>query len=154
MSRGLLLCLLVLPALAAALPARALPVIEAQIAGQAFQLELATTPDSRRQGLMGRPELEAGSGMLFDFPQGTRPAIWMRNMQISLDLLFVDGQARVVHVFDQVPPCTELPCDVYEADQPLRFVIEVPAGTAGQLGLQPGVQLDLDGYQLSPPPPF
>lgn len=147
---------LALPVLSVALLVQAQPqsVIEARLAEQSFQLELVDDPDSRRQGLMGRTELAAGTGMLFDFPAGTRPAIWMRNMQIALDLLFVDEQARLVHVFDQVPPCADLPCDVYEADRPLRFVIEVPAGTAHQLGLQPGAQLDLDGHQLSPPPPF
>lgn len=145
---------LVLSVLFGLMPAQAQPVIEARIADQRFQLEVASVPDRRRQGLMGRDELAAGSGMLFDFPAGTRPTIWMRNMQIALDLLFVDEQARVVHVFAEVPPCTELPCDVYEADQPLRFVIEVPAGTAARLGLQPGAQLDLGGYQLLPPPPF
>ncbi len=145
---------LVLPILSVVMPVQAQSVIEARMADQSFQLELAVAPDSRRQGLMGRTELAAGTGMLFDFPAGTRPTIWMRNMQIALDLLFVDEQARLVHVFDQVPPCADLPCDVYEADRPLRFVIEVPAGTAQQLGLQPGAQLDLGGHQLSPPPPF
>lgn len=133
---------------------QAQPVIEARFAEQPFQLELVADPESRRQGLMGRTELPAGTGMLFDFPEGTKPAIWMRNMQISLDLLFVDEQARLVHVFSEVPPCAELPCDVYQADKPLRFVIELPAGTASQLKLQPGIQLDLDGHQLSPPPPY
>lgn len=145
---------LVLPSLCVVFSVQAQPVIEARMAGQSFALELAAAPDIRRQGLMGRTELAAGTGMLFDFPQGTRPAIWMRNMQIALDLLFVDEQARLVHVFEQVPPCADLPCDVYEADRPLRFVIELPAGTAQQLGLKSGMQLDLGGHQLSPPPPF
>ena len=141
-------------ALLVATAAQAQPLVEARFADQAFQLELVADPESRRQGLMERTELAAGTGMLFDFPEGTQPAIWMRNMQMPLDLLFVNEQARLVHVFSEVPPCADLPCDVYQADQPLRFVIEIPAGTATQLGLQPGAQLDLGGYQLSPPPPF
>lgn len=141
-------------ALLIATATQAQPLVEARFADQPFQLELVADPESRRQGLMERTELAAGTGMLFDFPEGTQPAIWMRNMQMPLDLLFVNEQARLVHVFSEVPPCADLPCDVYQADQPLRFVIEIPAGTAGQLGLEPGAQLDLDGYQLSPPPPF
>lgn len=133
---------------------QAQPVVEARFADQAFQLEVVADPESRRRGLMERTELSAGTGMLFDFPEGTQPAIWMRNMQIALDLLFVDDQARLVHVFSDVSPCADLPCDVYQADRPLRFVIEVPAGTASQLDLKPGAQLDLGGYQLSSPPPF
>lgn len=128
--------------------------IEATLGGQAYQLELVAEPDSRRQGLMGRSELAPGTGMLFDFPEGTRPAIWMRNMQMSLDLLFVDEHARLMQVFAEVPPCSASPCAIYQAQQPLRFVIEVAPGTAAQLGLQPGDQLDLADHHQSPPPPY
>ncbi len=136
------------------LPAHAQSVIEARLAGQLFQLELAIKPDIRRHGLMERDALASNTGMLFDFPEGTRPAIWMRNMLIPLDLLFVDEDARVAHIFSEVPPCSAPPCAIYRADEPLRFVIEVPAGTAAELDLKPGDQLDLGGHQLSPPPPF
>ena len=141
-------------ALLSPLPASAQPHVEARLADEVFQLELVADPASRRQGLMGRTELATNGGMLFDFPDGTTPTIWMRNMQISLDLLFVDQQARLRQVFKQVPPCKDLPCDLYSAEQPLRFVIEVPAGTADRLGLQPGDQLDLGGHQLSSVPAF
>ena len=136
------------------LPSQAQPLVEARLGGQVFQLELVADPESRRQGLMGRTLLPAGTGMLFDFPPGTSPAIWMRNMQIPLDLLFVDEQGQLLQVFSEVPPCTEPPCAIYRAQQPLRFVIEVPAGTAGQLNLQPGDRLDLGDHQSSPAPSF
>lgn len=135
------------------LPAQA-QTIQATLAGQPYQLELVADPDNRRQGLMGRASLAAGEGMLFDFPTGTRPAIWMRNMRISLDLLFVDEHARLVQVFTEVPPCTAPPCAIYQADQALRFVIEVAPGTVETLGLKVGDQLDLADHQLSPPPPY
>ena len=144
---GLLGCLLV------SLPLQA-QTLTTTLGGEPHLLQLVADPDSRRQGLMGRAELNPGEGMLFDFPAGTRPAIWMRNMQLALDLLFVDDQARLVHVFPRVPPCASTPCDVYQADRPLRFVIEVPAGTAERLGLRVGDQLDLAGRESSPPPPY
>lgn len=126
--------------------------LEILLGGERFNLEVVADPDSREQGLMGREALEANQGMLFDFPVGTRPAIWMRNMQISLDLLYVDSLGRLVQVFPQVPPCTAMPCEVYHANRPLRFVIEVPAGTIERLGLKVGDQLDLAGRQRQPPP--
>jgi len=136
------------------LPSQAKTLVQARLADQPYQLELVADPDSRRQGLMGRSELAPGTGMLFDFPEGTRPAIWMRNMQISLDLLFVDQDARLVQVFAEVPPCEAPPCAIYEADRALRFVIEVPPGTAEQLGLQPGDQLDLADRPAQPAPRY
>lgn len=140
--------------LSAALPVQAQTLIQARFAGQPFQLEVVDKPESRRQGLMGRGELASGTGMLFDFPEGTAPAIWMRNMTIALDLLFVDQHGELVQIFSDVPPCIELPCAVYQAQKPLRFVIELSAGTAQRLGLQAGDRLDLGGHQSSSAPPF
>ncbi|HDZ58358.1 MAG TPA: DUF192 domain-containing protein [Pseudomonas xinjiangensis] len=125
---------------------------EVMLGGKVFELEVVADPASRTQGLMGRTELGDNQGMLFDFPMGTQPAIWMRNMVISLDLLYVDAEGRLVQLFDKVPPCAAMPCDVYRADRPLRFVIEVPAGTAERAGLQIGDNLDLNGLLATPPP--
>ena len=88
-------------------------------------------------------ELAEDEGMLFDFPPGTRPAIWMRNMVIALDLVYLDGQARITHIFANVPPCEAMPCDVYQADRALRFVLELAAGSVQRLNLEVGQQLDL-----------
>jgi len=117
---------------------------------QVFRFSVAADPETRRQGLMGQV-LAPQTGMLFDFPAGTRPAIWMHNMQISLDLLFVDASGRIQHVFAEVPPCQQTPCSIYQAREPMRYVLEVPAGTAQALGLKPGDQLDVS--QLPPSAP-
>jgi uncharacterized protein len=127
--------------------------LEVELGGERFTLEVVDDEASRTQGLMGREALGANEGMLFDFPAGTRPAIWMRNMLISLDLLFVDEQGRLEQIFREVPPCRAMPCEIYRADRPLRFVIEVPAGTAERLGLNEGDQLQI-GTRLSTPLPL
>ena len=121
------------------------------LGSEAFELAYVADPDSRRQGLMGVTELPFGTGMLFDFPAGTRPAIWMRNMQISLDLVFVDNRGQIRQVFAEVPPCVELPCAIYQADAPLRWVIELPAGSVARLGLSLGATLDVSGMPPTPP---
>ncbi|WP_304638620.1 DUF192 domain-containing protein [Pseudomonas sp.] len=127
--------------------------LEVELGGERFTLEVVDDEASRTQGLMGREALGTNEGMLFDFPAGTRPAIWMRNMLISLDLLFVDEQGRLEQIFREVPPCRAMPCEIYRADRPLRFVIEVPAGTAERLGLNEGDQLQI-GTRLSTPLPL
>lgn len=135
--------------------APALPALGAtetiRLADTEFVMEVVADPDSRRQGLMGREVLPAGTGMLFDFPEGTRPAIWMRNMVISLDLVFVAADGRIAHLFPQVPPCADLPCAIYQADGPLRWVLELPAGSVDKLGLKVGDNLDLSMLPAQPP---
>lgn len=140
-----------LMALLAVMSAQAEP-LQVKLGEEVFELELVDDPASRRQGLMGREYLAANEGMVFDFPPDTTPAIWMRNMLISLDLLFVDEQSRLVKIFAEVPPCAVTPCDIYRVERPMRFVIEVPAGTAARLGLEPGMRLDLGPVSNRPAP--
>ena len=47
-----------------------------RLADTDFVMEVVADPDSRRQGLMGRENLPFGTGMLFDFPDGTR-CLWL-----------------------------------------------------------------------------
>lgn len=122
-----------------------------QLADETFRIERVADPESRRQGLMGR-RLAPDEGMLFDFPPGTVPAIWMRNMQISLDLVYIDERGQITHIFAAVPPCRNIPCDIYQADRPLRFVLELPEGTAARLGLTVGRQLPMDELRALPVP--
>ncbi|WP_022960839.1 DUF192 domain-containing protein [Halopseudomonas pelagia] len=122
-----------------------------QLAQETFRLQRVADPDSRRQGLMGR-ELAADEGMLFDFPAGTVPAIWMRNMRISLDLVYVDDDGHIANIFSAVPPCHSMPCAIYRADRALRFVLELPAGTAGRLRLMGGQKLQMDELLALPVP--
>lgn len=128
--------------------------IEIRLGDEAFELDVVDDQQSREKGLMGRESLGENEGMIFDFPKGSRPAIWMRNMVISLDLLFLDEQGTIVQIFQRVPPCEAMPCEVYQAERPLRFVIEVAAGTANRLGLEPGQQVDLGTRLATPVPAF
>ena len=123
-----------------------------ELAGVPLEVEYVADPERRRQGLMGRTDLPSGTGMLFDFPEGTQPSIWMRNMKISLDLLYIDARGDIVQIFRDVPPCRSMPCEIYHASKPLRFVLEVPAGTATELGLLPGQQIGLGALKDRPAP--
>ncbi|WP_218573000.1 DUF192 domain-containing protein [Pseudomonas sp. gcc21] len=139
-------------AMLCSIPAAHAEPLEVMLGGERFYLEVVDDPASRRQGLMGREFLAPDEGMLFDFPSSTTPAIWMRNMLISLDLLFVDEQSRLVKVFTDVPPCDAPPCDIYRVERPIRFVIEVAAGTADRLGLESGMVLNLGRITRQPAP--
>jgi hypothetical protein len=61
--------------------------------------------------------------------------MWMRNTLIPLDMLFVDGQGRIVNIHQRAVP---LALDVISAAGPVRAVIELNGGTAERLGIVPG----------------
>ena len=106
---------------------------------------------------MFRPQLAPDQGMLFIFPQVDRHAIWMKNVLMALDILWLDEQRQIVHIEKNVPPCKRTPCPIYRPTTPARYVIELSTGTANAHQLRSGIILafrldDLD-HTVSPPQP-
>ena len=112
-----------------------------QLAGHSFQVELADTPQLRRQGLSGRQELPADHGMLFVFPSPTIASMWMKDCRIPLDVLFFDQDKQIINFHTMPVPLPNQPdhaLPVYSSDKPAKYALELPAGTAGRLGVEPG----------------
>lgn len=98
-------------------------------------VEMAETPDARRQGLQFRKQLGEGQGMLFDFGKVAPVAMWMKNTLIPLDMIFIAGDGRVAHVARNTKP---LSLEVIPSGGAVRGVLEVTAGTAARLGITKG----------------
>jgi len=100
-----------------------------------FSVELANTDAERAKGLMFRKTLPEGRGMLFDFDREQPIAMWMKNTYISLDMIFIRGDGRILRIAENTVP---LSTRVIPSGGPVRAVLEVIAGTARKLGLAPG----------------
>lgn len=102
--------------------------------------EVADEPEEQHIGLMGRAELPQGRGMLFVWPVEQPVNMWMRSTRIPLDMVFADRLGQIVRITRNVPPCpdTEPNCPIYSSGQPVRFVLELPAGDADRMGLKEG----------------
>lgn len=103
-----------------------------------YHLEKADTPAKREKGLMFRKSLESGGGMIFFEEEDRVQRFWMRNTFISLDMIFVDKDKKVVGVVASVPILNEEPRFV---DTPSRYVIELAAGSAARDGIVTGTQV-------------
>jgi uncharacterized membrane protein (UPF0127 family) len=106
--------------------------------GRSVTLELAVTPHQRNLGLMFRPSMAEDHGMLFLFPQPDRYSIWMKNMLMPIDILWLDARKRIIHMETNVPPCRNEPCLIYQPQTPAFYVIELAAGAAQRADLHPG----------------
>lgn len=122
-----------------------LPVTaKANISGEIIHLEVAETPEQQSKGLMFRKPLADNRGMLFPFPSERLVSFWMKNVSISLDMVFLSGKAsdkqgyRVVGIAADVPPCKAEPCPVYGPDALVNQVIELQGGRTQELGLKVG----------------
>ncbi|WP_210264978.1 DUF192 domain-containing protein [Bradyrhizobium archetypum] len=100
-----------------------------------FSVEMATTEEEKQTGLMYRKELPDGKGMLFDFSPEQQISMWMKNTYISLDMIFIRADGRILRIAENTEP---LSTRIISSGGPARGVLEVIAGTAQKYGIQPG----------------
>ena len=100
-----------------------------------LRVELAYTYDERIQGLMHRAHLPQGEGMLFDFEEKQVMNMWMKNTPIALDMFFADSRGIIFHIAENTTPFS---LDTISSELPGRYVLELPAGSAEQLGIELG----------------
>src|SRR5712692_10504493 len=100
-----------------------------------FAVEMAVTPEDQAKGLMFRRELPEGQGMLFDFQREQPTSFWMKNTYVSLDMIFIRADGRILRIAESTVPLSEA---LVPSGGPVRAVLEVVAGTAKKLGIAPG----------------
>ncbi len=113
-------------------------VIQLELKGQVYQLEIADTHYLRSRGLMHRSRLDQQAGMLFVYPTEGHYRIWMKNTLIPLTVIWLDSKATILDI-KTLLPCMSLHCPIYAADQPSRYILELHASQASRF--QPGDRL-------------
>jgi uncharacterized membrane protein (UPF0127 family) len=113
------------------------PLIADTKAGKrSFTVEIADDAGERERGLMLRQRMDDRHGMLFVF-EATQPVgFWMKNTSQPLDLVFID-QDGAVSAVRHGEPMSEA---IISPDEPVRFVLELNAGTAEKAGIETGVR--------------
>jgi uncharacterized protein len=102
---------------------------------QVFAVEMATTDEEKEKGLMFRKELADGKGMLFDFTPEQEVSMWMKNTFISLDMIFIRADGRILRIAENTEPQSTR---IISSGGPAKGVLEVIAGTARKYGIAPG----------------
>ena len=102
---------------------------------QVFSVEMATTEQEKETGLMYRKQLADGKGMLFDFSPGQQVSMWMKNTYISLDMIFIRADGRILRIAENTEPMST---KIISSGGLAKGVLEVVAGTAQKYGIQPG----------------
>ena len=104
-----------------------------------FKVEIADTFGKMGKGLMGHRPLENNQGMLFVFEREGRHGFWMLNMKFSIDIIWLDSNAKIVHIWHSAQPCTSIfSCPTVRPKSDASYVIELKAGTASRLGMKRG----------------
>ena len=100
-----------------------------------FAVDLAVTDQERERGLMFRRSLPESYGMLFDFKRDQDVSMWMKNTFVSLDMIFIRSDGRILRIAENTKPMSE---DLVPSGGPVLAVLEVVAGTAKKFGIAAG----------------
>lgn len=100
-----------------------------------FMVEVASTPEDLKTGLMHRTNLGFSSGMLFNIYPVRPTAMWMKNTKIPLDMLFVAPDSTISMIKENAEPMSEA---LIISRDPVRAVIEINAGQVKRHGIKIG----------------
>ena len=103
-----------------------------------FSVEVADDPKERSLGLMNRPSMPSGAGMLFVYEEPQRAVFWMKNTLIPLDMIFLDESGVVTRIHENARP---LDLTGIEGGDGVKYVLEINGGLARRLGITEGSAL-------------
>jgi len=119
-------------------------LVPLMVGDQEIQVEIRDDEFERELGFSGRKTLGDNEGMLFVFEQAMQPTFWMKDMQFSLDVLWI-REGKVVEIEENVPhPTQEEPVIATMIPQnPVDMVLEVPSGWVSRAGVKVGDEVKL-----------
>lgn len=108
-----------------------------------IDVEIAETPETKAQGLMGRQSLPPDTGMVFLEDEPVETGFWMKDTLIPLSIAFWGPDRRIRRILD-MEPCQEDPCPVYDPGVAWVGAVEVNQGFFERTGVQVGDRVRLE----------
>lgn len=99
-----------------------------------YKLMIVGSDEARAKGLSGSERLNPGSAMLFVFDGQAERCIWMKDMNYSIDIVWVDSSFTVTGLESRISPETYPQTFCHDG----QYVLELPAGDIQGSGLAVG----------------
>jgi len=116
-----------------------LPTVEIRVGGRVIPVEVASTPEQRRTGMMYRERIEADEGMLFVFRDHQGLSFYMKNTFVPLSIAFLRPDGTILNIEDMAPR-TLAP---HRSRLPCRLALEMPQGWFERNGFKEGDRIGL-----------
>jgi len=113
-----------------------------EIDGELLKAQVVTDPADKRIGLSEKEMIESDEGMLFVFEESDFHGIWMKEMDFSIDIIWINEENIIVDIETDVSP--ETYPKIFRPKEPAKYVLEVKAGYVESRDLQVGNRLDFD----------
>lgn len=104
-----------------------------------YSVLVSNTEEKRILGLSNTTKLDEKNVMLFIFPQNDYHGIWMKDMNYSIDIVYLDEDMTVINYFDNIAPTTYP--TVYYPEKLARYIVEMNSGERSKSGIDKGVKL-------------
>lgn len=126
-------------------PSAQTPVIK--VGKNEIKVEIAQNGTDRQVGLSKHTSLDKDSGMLFKFDkQNIKPSFWMKGMVFSIDIIWIKDK-KVSQITPEIPTVRQGLSDQdipqYTPNQPVDYVLEIPAGAAKLKNIQVGDPVEI-----------
>lgn len=108
--------------------------------------EVADEEAERRMGMMFRRTLGPDEAMFFVFERDANLAFWMKNTYVDLDLAYVAADGTIT----QVETLRALDTGSVYSREPVRYVLEVPAGWLARHGIAVGTKVAIPAEAAHP----
>ncbi len=109
----------------AKLPTEQLTIISDDGKHHVFTVEVAATEQEQDTGLMFRPVVPAGTGMLFPWPQPQVSEMWMKNTIAPLDMVFIGADGTIKAIAENTVPYS---LRTISSGVPVLATLELQAG--------------------------
>ena len=110
------------------------------------QIEFAKTADEKALGLMYRKQLCHECAMLFIYDQLGTDVFWMKDTSISLDIIFIDQDGKVVAIHPKTEPLNT--AKLYKSPVKYKYVLEANAGFAAEKDIKLNSNLDMPSFLM------
>ena len=100
-----------------------------------FNAEVAEKKIDREKGLMFRKNLNINEGMLFIFPIESKINMWMKNTLISLDIIFISKNNKIVDIINNTKVMSK---DILTSSVKSKYALEINAGLVQKLDIKIG----------------
>lgn len=111
------------------------PTTVLHIGNGVFDARIASTQVTREKGLGGVTNLSSRQAMIFAFPSDAEWQMWMKDMKVPIDIVWLDKDKTVIHSVINVSPDNSA---IFSSTSPARYVVELPAGTVDDQHIQAG----------------
>lgn len=119
------------------------PTTEFRVASGVYHLQVADDEAKRLQGLSGVEKLAANGGLLMKFDSDDKWGIWMKDMKMPIDIVWLDRGKRVVYIVKNAQPDLSTNT-VFTPKTNARYVVELPMGSVDKAGIKNGHIAEFD----------